>query len=94
MPNIKSAIKNLKKSEKRRIQNQSVKTATKTYVKKYLQLIAAGKIEEAREFLPVVAKKVDMAATKKVFHKNKSARIKSRLQRKLNLLGKPSAVQS
>jgi small subunit ribosomal protein S20 len=94
MPNIKSAIKNLKKSEKRRIQNQSVKTATRTYVKKYLQLIAEGKTEEARQFLLVVTKKVDMAATKKVFHKNKSARIKSRLQKKLNLLGEPSAVQS
>ena len=84
MPNIKSAIKNLKKSRKRRIQNLSVKTATKTSIKKYLQLVEAGKIQEAREYLPEVQKKIDMAATKRVFHKNKSARLISRLGMKLN----------
>ena len=94
MPNIKSAIKNLKKSQKRRIQNLGVKTATKTYVKKYLQLIAAGKIEEARGFLPIVSQKLDMAATKHVFHKNKSSRIKSRLGKKLNQVGSVPVVES
>ena len=83
MPNIKSAIKNLRQSQKRRIQNLSVSSSTKTTVKKYLQLIEAGKIEEAREYLPVVQKQLDMAATKNVFHKNKSSRIKSRLGKKL-----------
>ncbi|QPM69202.1 30S ribosomal protein S20 [Atribacter laminatus] len=83
MPNVKSAIKNLRQSQKRRIQNLSVKSSTKTMIKKYLQLIEAGKIEEARDYLPVVQKQLDMAATKKVFHKNKSSRIKSRLGKKL-----------
>ena len=85
MPNVKSAVKDLRKSQKRRIQNLSVKSSTKTTIKKYLQLIEAGKTEEAREYLPFVQKQIDMAATKNVFHKNKSSRIKSRLMKKLNV---------
>ncbi|MCX7667419.1 MAG: 30S ribosomal protein S20 [Atribacterota bacterium] len=84
MPNTKSAWKNLRKSEKRRLRNKSVKSSAKTYVKKFLELVNSGKTEEARVFLSEVTKKVDMAASKGVFHKNKASRIKSRLARRLN----------
>ncbi|MEN3187131.1 MAG: 30S ribosomal protein S20 [Atribacterota bacterium] len=84
MPNTKSAWKNLRKSEKRRLRNKSVKSSAKTYVKRFLELVNSGKTEEARAFLSEVAKKVDMAVSKGVFHKNKAARIKSRLARRLN----------
>ncbi len=86
MPNTKSALKNLRKSEKRRLRNKAIKSATKTYIKKFLKLLEAGKTEEARVFLSEVYKRVDMAASKGVFHKNKAARIKSRLTQKLNQL--------
>lgn len=86
MPNTKSALKNLRKSEKRRLGNKAVKSATKTYIKKFLKLLEAGNIEEARAFLSEVYKRVDMAVSKGVFHKNKAARIKSRLAQKLNRL--------
>ncbi len=94
MPNVKSAIKNLKQSQKRRIQNLSVKSATKTTIKKYLKLIEAGKIEEARGYLPEVQKQLDMTATKKVFHKNKSSRIKSRLGKKLKVATENGVAKS
>ncbi|MGC8778305.1 MAG: 30S ribosomal protein S20 [Candidatus Caldatribacteriaceae bacterium] len=84
MPNTKSAWKNLRKSEKRRLRNKSVKSSSKTYVKRFLELVNSGKTEEAKAFLSEVTKKVDMAASKGVFHKNKAARIKSRLARRLN----------
>lgn len=84
MPNTKSAWKNLRKSEKRRLRNKSVKSSAKTHVKKFSELVDSGKTEEARAFLSEVAKKVDMAASKGVFHKNKASRIKSRLARRLN----------
>ena len=84
MPNTKTAWKNLRKSEKRRMRNQSIKSATKTEIKKFNKLIEEGMLEEARSYLPQVYKKVDMAASKGVFHKNKAARIKSRLTNKLN----------
>ena len=84
MPNTKTAWKNLRKSEKIRMRNQSIKSATKTEIKKFNKLIEEGMVEEARSYLPRVYKKVDMAASKGVFHKNKAARIKSRLTNKLN----------
>lgn len=84
MPNTKSALKNLRKSEKRRLRNKAVKSATKTYIKKFLKLLESNKVEEARAFLSEVYKRVDMAVSKGVFHKNKAARIKSRLAQKLN----------
>lgn len=84
MPNTKTAWKNLRKSKQRRIHNRSIKSATKTEIKKFNKLIEEGMVEEARSYLPQVYKKVDMAASKGVFHKNKAARIKSRLTNKLN----------
>jgi small subunit ribosomal protein S20 len=94
MPNTKSAWKNLRKSEKRRLRNKSVKSSTKTYVKKFLALLNSGKPEEARTFLSEVTKRVDMAASKGVFHKNKAARIKSRLAQRLNrALAESSSLQ-
>lgn len=57
---------------------------TKTYIKKFLKLLENGKTKEAQMFLSEVYKRVDMAASKGVFHKNKAARIKSRLAQKLN----------
>jgi|YNPBryulayer2012_1023412.scaffolds.fasta_scaffold01153_3 small subunit ribosomal protein S20 len=94
MPNTRSAWKNLRKSEKRRLRNKSVKSSTKTYVKKFLALLNSGKSEEARTFLSEVTKRVDMAASKGVFHKNKAARIKSRLTRRLNqALAESSSLQ-
>lgn len=84
MPNTKTAWKNLRKSEKRRLHNQSIKSATKTEIKKFRKLVEGGMIEEARSYLPRVYKKVDMAVSKGVFHKNKASRIKSRLTNKLN----------
>lgn len=84
MPNTKSALKNLRKSEKRRLRNKAVKSTTKTYIKKFLKLLESGKVEEAQAFLSEVYKRVDMAVSKGVFHKNKAARIKSRLAQKLN----------
>jgi small subunit ribosomal protein S20 len=84
MPNTKSALKNLWKSEERRLRNKAVKSATKTHIKKFLKFLAEGKVEEAKDFLSEVYKRIDTAASKGVFHKNKAARLKSRLAQRLN----------
>jgi small subunit ribosomal protein S20 len=91
VPNTKTAWKNLRKSEKRRLHNQSIKSATKTEIKKFKKLVDEGMIEEARSYLPRVYKKVDMAVSKGVFHKNKASRIKSRLTNKLNQATTPKS---
>ncbi|OUM97280.1 MAG: 30S ribosomal protein S20 [Paenibacillaceae bacterium ZCTH02-B3] len=84
MPNIKSAIKRVKTSEKRRLRNASLKSALRTALKKAEQAIAGADPEAAREAVKFAQRKLDKAVTKGIIHKNAAARKKSRLAQKLN----------
>jgi len=48
------------------------------------KLLAEGRIEEAREVLPLAMSALDKAAEKGIIHKNNAARRKSRLMRLFN----------
>ena len=84
MPNIKSAIKRVSVIEKKTLQNNMVKSAYKTAVKKFEQAVEAGNKEEATKLFSAATKKVDQACTKGVIVKNTAARKKSSLSKKLN----------
>lgn len=56
----------------------------KTYIKSFESLLAQGKIEEAREMLKVVDRKLKKASLHNLIHKNAAARKLSKLQLKLN----------
>ncbi|SFE36466.1 small subunit ribosomal protein S20 [Paenibacillus algorifonticola] len=86
MPNIKSAIKRVKTSEKRRALNASQKSALRTAVKSADQAIAGTDVTVAKTALIAATKKLDKAVTKGLIHKNAAARKKSRLAKKLNAL--------
>ncbi|CAG7634739.1 30S ribosomal protein S20 [Paenibacillus allorhizosphaerae] len=86
MPNIKSAIKRVKVSEKRRMRNASHKSALRTAVKAFETAAASSNVETATSALIAASKKLDKAATKGLIHKNAAARKKSRLAKKLNQL--------
>lgn len=86
MPNIKSAIKRVKTSEKRRALNASQKSALRSAVKTADQAIAGTDVEAAKAALVVASKKLDKAVTKGLIHKNAAARKKSRLAKRLNAL--------
>ncbi|ACT00854.1 MULTISPECIES: 30S ribosomal protein S20 [Paenibacillus] len=86
MPNIKSAIKRVKTSEKRRALNASQKSALRTAVKSADQAIAGTDVEVAKAALVAATKKLDKAVTKGLIHKNAASRKKSRLAKKLNAL--------
>jgi small subunit ribosomal protein S20 len=79
MANTKSAKKDLRRSEKRRVQNQSAKSALKTYVKKVRVAIASGDATATAEALRQAEKMLDKAAQNGVIHKNAAARRKSRI---------------
>ncbi len=85
MPNIKSAKKRVKTSERNRQSNVAVKSAVKTSIKKVYESIK-NDIEE--EKLKAAVNKaysvIDKAVTKGVLHKNTAARKKSRLTRHVN----------
>lgn len=84
MPNIKSAIKRTRIIEKKTLQNNMVKSAYKTAVKKFETAIEAGDAKEAETLFVEATKKIDQACTKGVIVKNAAARKKSNLAKKLN----------
>ena len=84
MPNIKSAVKRVKVIEKKTLQNNMVKSAYKTAVKKFESALDNGNIEEATKLFSEATKKIDQACTKGVIVKNTAARKKSNLAKKLN----------
>ncbi len=86
MANIKSAKKRIKVIAKKTLRNTMVKSALKTYIKKFEAAIATNNIEDAKTTFTRAQKALDMAASKGVIHKNKASRKKSRLHAKLNKL--------
>ena len=83
MPHTRSAKKNLRKSEKRRLHNRAVKRTIKTLLKRFLAAVD-GPIEKLREEYNLAAKKLDEAAAKRIIHPNLAARKKSQMARKLH----------
>jgi small subunit ribosomal protein S20 len=86
MPNIKSAIKRVKTSDKRRALNASQKSALRTAVKAADTALVGNEAEAAAAAFKVASQKLDKAVTKGLIHKNAAARKKSRLAKKLNAL--------
>lgn len=84
MPVIKSAKKQLKQSLKRKARNYPIRSETKTVMKKFLQMVKDGKLDEAKKFMPKAYKTIDTACKKNIFHKNNAANKKSLLARTLS----------
>ena len=84
MPNIKSVIKDVKRSRQRQLRNQATKSQIKTFMKKSRNLIATGTAQPA-EVSASVSKTVsviDKAWKRGIIHKNAAARRKSRLMKR------------
>ena len=88
MPNIKTEKKRVKIIEKKTLENNMIKTAYKTAVKKFEEAVASGNVEEAKALLSEATKKIDQACTKGVIVKNTASRKKSSLSKKLNAMAK------
>ena len=82
MPNIKSAKKRVKVSEKKNLRNRMIKSAVRTSVKKLEAAIAAAP-QTANAQLVVTTSASDKAAAKGVMHKNAANRKKARLAKQL-----------
>jgi small subunit ribosomal protein S20 len=83
MPHTRSAKKNQRKIEKRRLHNRTVKKAVKTQLKRFLEALD-GPVEELKKEYDLSAKKLDKAAAKRIIHPNLAARKKSQLARQLH----------
>ena len=83
MPNIKSAIKRVKTSEKRRLRNKAVKSRLGTTRRKVLEAIQEGNLDTAEKVFRTYCSYVDKAAKVGVIKKNNASRRKSRLAKRL-----------
>jgi small subunit ribosomal protein S20 len=78
VPNIKSVKKDVLRSRKNHLRNQTTKSRIKTFVKKTNAAITAGDAELAN-VLSLTVSVLDKAAKRGIIHKNAAARRKSRL---------------
>ncbi len=86
LPNIKSAKKRVKVTATKTLQNKMFRTQLKTIVKKYESAVEAGDAALAQETYKAAVKKIDMAVTRGIIHKNAAARKKSQFTKKLNAM--------
>ena len=84
MANHKSALKRIRQSETRRLDNKYYARTTRSAVRK-LRLIT-DKVEASAEYIKVVSM-LDRLAKKGVIHKNKASNLKSKLALHINKLG-------
>jgi len=84
LPIIKSAQKQVRSSERKRVRNKSVRSEVKTNITKAEKLIFSGELEVAQQAVVTAISTLDSAAAKGILHPNNTARRKSRLMKKLN----------
>ena len=73
MANIKSSQKRIEVAKRNTLRNKSRKSEIKTYIKKFEAAIEANELDQARELLKLVDKKLKQAESKNVIHKNRVA---------------------
>jgi small subunit ribosomal protein S20 len=91
LANTKSAIKRIRQSEKRRIQNRIYRGSARTFVRKARLAIDSGDVETARAATLQAVSALDKAAQKGVLHDNNASRRKGRLMKSLAALEQQQA---
>jgi small subunit ribosomal protein S20 len=86
MANTKQAAKRAKKSIKQRGTNMSLRTQLRSSIKKVQKAIEAGDHAAAVSALRAEQSTIDSIADKRIIHKNKAARHKSRLAQQVKAL--------
>ena len=91
MANTKSAKKAIKVNQRNASANKIYKTRIKTTEKKFLAQYAnsteTSSKQDLQKMLDLYFKRIDLAVKKNLIHKNKAARKKSQLAKKLAKLG-------
>lgn len=93
MPNIKSVIKDVRRSEQRRQRNQAAKSQIKTLTKKAHTAIEGASADvDAAGAVRTATSMIDRTVKRGIIHKNAAARRKSRLMKLLNTSGEATAA--
>ena len=80
--NIKSQIKRNRQNERRRLRNKAARSEIKTRIKSAVATAEAG-ADNSADALRLAVKRLDMAASKGVIHKNQASNRKSRLMKRI-----------
>lgn len=88
MPIIKSSMKDLRRTARRRARNHAAKGKLRSSIKRVRVALTSNKADAAKQHLAEAAPILDRAVTQGILHKNAAARQKSRLMRQLNRLTK------
>ncbi len=86
MAKHRSAIRQHRRSLRRNAVNRKNKSILRTQVKKLREAIQKNDMETAQKLLPGTVSLVDKSVKKGAIHKNKGARLKSRLAGKTSLV--------
>lgn len=86
MPNLKTSIKDLRKTGRKTVYNDRLRNRVKKAVKRVNDLVAKGEKEQASKALANASKVLDKAAKKNVIKEGKASRKKSRLAIQINKL--------
>jgi len=87
LANTKSAIKNVRKNQRRREINKTRKGTLRTQIKKLRSLVKSKDVEGAAKELVKTISVIDRSIRKGILHKNTAGRYKSRLSRTVRGLG-------
>jgi small subunit ribosomal protein S20 len=83
MPNTKSAERRMRNSARKNLHNRSTKSRIHTIETSYLELLSAGKKDDAAKQLRTLSSAYDKAAKSGVVHRATADRKKSRLALRL-----------
>ena len=86
MANIKSAKKRARQAVKRRAHNMALRSRFRTYLKKVNAAIESGDKSAATDALKTARPVIDSMVTKGIIHKNKAARHKGRLTKRIQAM--------
>lgn len=81
---LKSAIKRINTNNKKRAQNQPVRSDMRTHIKNVEALVEANDLEGAKAAYQTTTRKIDKAIQKGVIHRNNGIRQKSRLAKRIS----------
>ncbi len=87
MANTAQARKRARQSVARNKHNSSLRSLLRTSIKRVRQAVEAGDQAKANEVFAKATSVIDRVADKKIIHKNKAARHKSRLSAAIRAIG-------
>jgi len=93
MPNIKSAIKRVKVTEKKRERNTRVRSRVRNSIRRFRRSLLDASAD-SNEALVAAISQIDRAASKGVLHKRTAARRKSRLAKAMQKSQAAQAAQA